>query len=473
MNPLRHIRERAKSGQAIIFVVLVLVVLSFVMLWNFDLHKTLYVKIRARDAGDAAALAAARWQGQTLNVIGELNIVQAVLLTEALAAGETGFPEVEALDELRSRLAFVGPVMGLVAANQAAKNNRIYSNPTYTQQLLDHVEQVRWDYPTQFDPPWEDAWRDYADMLEAVAWHGIAAMPDNPSWYTDYVNWSHPLLNPAFYDAVASMNWCWFHHHQRALLEEYRTWRDWPPLPGRMRREPGNSEVFSLRIMPLRTAASLPALNPGHAQNRLDEWTEEHLATNDPDIVHATVMLDVGWHAYNPSDWISWTSFIAPGFPFDSRIREEYDVLGADAAVRLGAQASRLMPGTGQSVIQRTAAAKPFGTLLDDERIDAFGLVLPGFTDVRLIPMDTSTAPEGGSQPRWAEHIYEHLPVYMERGPRGLFGGCYYCRQLQVWEVRAFRLNGLTWLRANAHTCEVRGPGPGPGFPDGGTRRGH
>ncbi len=477
MNAGRPAPGCARSGQAMIFVVMVLVLLAFVAFWQFDLHKTLYVKMRARDAADAAALAAARWQGQTLNLIGELNAIQAVLLTESWLEGEIDTAEAEALDDLRSRLSFVGPVMGLVAANQTAHNNRIYSNPYYTAQFTDHIARIREEYDRQFAPRWENgpgghsALHEYAAMLEAIARQGLAVMPDNPSWFIDYMDRNHPLLNPAFYDAVASRNWCWFHFYQRALLERYTNWRSWPNLPALMQREPLNAEVFSLHLTRVRTAANWPALAPPHPGERIDEWLARAQAHGGGAVEPDVVWLDVAWHGYNPADWIPWTEFLAPGFPFATPVRPEYDVLGADAAVRIGAFADRITPGLGHGQILRTAAAKPFGRLADDDPIHAFGMVLPGFQDVRLIPMDASTAPEQGSMPGWTDHIYEHLPIYTQRGPGALPGGCYYCRQLGRWEDGEFRQSGRAWLEQYHHTCHtVTGPGPGPG---GGTRRGH
>lgn len=466
-----------RSGQAIIFVVLVLVVLAFVMIWNFDLHKTIFVKMRGRDASDAGALAAARWQGATLNLIGELNVMQAALLTEALARGDTVFPEAEALHELRTRLNFVGPAIGLVAANQAAKNNGIYVNPFYTSELQEHAQRIRDEYALQFVPPWpvsgstRTAWDDVADMLETIAQHGLALQPDNPSWFVDYSDRSHPLLTPAFYDAVASRNWCWFFFQHMSLLDNYRSWRDWPALPNLMMREPINSEVFSLHLTVVRTAANMAVLNPWHPAGRVPEWTDLAAQIAQRSVSTNVVFLDVAWHVYDPSSWYDWTEFIDPGFPFDTPVREQYNVLGADAVVRLSAEATRRTPGLGTSIIRRTAAAKPFGLLPDGERVDAFGMVLPGFTDVRLIPMDTSTAPEGGQFDGWAEHLTDHLPRYMNQGPTALEPGCYYCQQLNTWENDAFRQQGRAWLELYSQTCRrTTGPGPGPG---GGSRIGH
>jgi hypothetical protein len=471
-----HTTHTSRSGQAMIFVIMVVVVLAFVVIWHFDLHKTFFVKVRARDAADAGALAAARWQGETLNLIGELNAIQAALISEGLLSGEDEFPEVEALHALRARLNFVGPALGLVAANQAAKNNGIYVHPVYTSELMDHATRVVEEYPLQFDPPWvnagssQSAWDDYGEMLTTIASHGIAAMPDNPSMFVDYTDLNHPLLRVDFYDAVASRNWCWFYFNHMTLLTDYANWQDWPALPAIMTREPINAEYFSLRLTTVNTASTLPVLNPLSPLERVQDWASLAEQAAGDTVLEETVLVNAIWHVYNPSDWTDWTAFFGDDFPFQTPVRDAYNVLGADAAVRVRGEASRMTPGLPEGRIVRTAAAKPFGLLNDEERIDAFGMVLPGFTDTRLIPMDASTAPEGGSREGWAEHIQDHLPRYMDSGLSGLEPGCYFCNQLERWEDPAFRQSGIAWLELYSHTCVVSGGGGGGG---GGARRGH
>jgi len=60
-----------------IFMIMALLILAVVIVWVFDVHTVLHIKARTQNAGDAAALAAARWQGVSLNLIGDLNILQA------------------------------------------------------------------------------------------------------------------------------------------------------------------------------------------------------------------------------------------------------------------------------------------------------------------------------------------------------------------------------------------------------------
>ncbi len=343
---------------------------------------------------------------------------------------------------------------------------------------MTHAQEVRNEYIVRFRPPWRSpdanrtAWDDYADMLTAVAMNGVAVMPDNPSWFTDFADYNHFLLNPSFYDAVASRNWCWFYFNAMGLLEGYVDWRSWAPLPSLIQREPVNSELFSLRLRELTTASNVAVLNPGHGRQRVGDWVSHVRDLSGRSVDPDVLFLEVDWHMYDASDWTDWTAFIAQGFPFETPVRAEYNVLGADAAVRLETEASRVTPGIGRSTVRWTAAAKPFGLLPGNERIDSLGMVLPGFTDVRLVPVDTSTAPERGSREGWGVHIYEHLPVYLSQGPRSLSPRCYYCRQLLVWENIEFRRQGLEWLQLYSRTCHVT-TGPGPAPATGGTRRGH
>lgn len=466
-------RER-RAGQTMIFLLAVVVALAFVVLFNFDLHKVLAVKLRSQNAGDAAALAAARWQGRTLNLIGHLNVLQAVAVMDALVRGDGDFSESAAIRDLQARLCFVGPMVGFSAAQQAAKQNGIYVNPTYTAQLYRHAAEVANTYATRFPiPPWENnpvvptAWDDYAEMLLAVAANGVAADAENARRFADYENHRHLLLNPSFYDAIASADWCWFYHFAMDTLENYRSWRDWPDLPVIVYPEPMNSEYFGLHLRRAPTLETIPGLSRAGARQLLREL--ERLAGHS--LSQEVARVEVDWFTYQPDAWGAWTSLIEPGFPFEGRIRSHYDYVGADAAVRLETRTQSTTPGLSGSAISWTAAAKPFGFLEGPTVPNRWGLVLPAFREVRLIPVDTSTAGAGGSHPGWAEHIYEHVPRYVERGLDALEPGCWYCAQLRTWENPEFRRIALEWIRQNSQHCRrPTGPGPGPG---GGTRRGH
>ena len=102
---------------------------------------------------------------------------------------------------------------------------------------------------------------------------------------------------------------------------------------------------------------------------------------------------------------------------------------------------------------------------------NSFGIVLPAFHSVRLIPVDAASGPIGGAYNLlWREHIENHLPVYVDEGVVGIDSACWYCQQLQTWEQPDFRQLGMDWLSDTNHVCVHYG---GPGGPGGGTRRGH
>lgn len=456
-----------RHGQTLIFLLMVLLVLFFAAIWHFDLHKIIYVKTLSQNAGDAAALAAARWQGRTLNLIGDLNIVQAI----ALMNGDTDAAATVA--ELQARLCFAGPMIAAMASQQAAKHNRIYVNKQFTEYLEDHADTVRNVYPMMFNDdgemlfpePFENAWSEYADMIEMLCDHGIAAAPDNMQLYNDRTG-GHILLNQDFYDAVNGRDWCWFYFNHSTLLEDYTDYTWWPPLPPLIPNpEPVNSEIFGLG---LRRWTSIDTLATVDTMENLRTIRSLYGTEIDGTVMTFTAT----WYAYAPASWSEWTIF-EPGtsFPIVGPVKPEYNVTGADAAIRIETETTRLTPGSGADTITWTAAAKPFGTL-NDGLVNRYGIVLPAFSDVRLIAVDASSAPSGGSfNLEWRNHIENHLPPYMVSGPDVISSSCLFCQALITWEDPSFREEGCLWLEDNSHLCYTTG---GSGSPSsGGTRRAH
>lgn len=471
--------RHSRSGQAMIFIIMIVIFLAALVLWNFDLHKIIFIKNISQNAGDASALAGARWQATALNLIGDLNVMQAVALTR----GETN--EAAAINELQARLCYVGPMLGLASAQQAAKNNGIFNNERFAKRLRRHAEDVLaygergGDGQMMFAEPYSNAWVEYSAMIQSVADGGVAVGPDNARLYTDYSG-DHMLLDPDFYDAVAGSDWCWFFHNAYDLLRNYSNYQSWPPLPEIIPNpNPINSEFFGLglRLQSLVGDLRLPdAMNELLADRLL---SSDRLDTNASSIVSH-------WYCYDPGVWSTWDAISPWGenaFPAAGPVRPQYDYAGADAATRVLAESSRLTPNAGTTRINWAAAAKPFGYLSatgDPLRPNEFGLVLPAFHDVRLIPLDASSAPAAGAfNLDWRDHIEMHLPGYeddsgnyhpgyMEGGQT--FPGCWYCLQLVVWENPAFRQRGIDWLEEFSGTCQTYG---GRGGRGGGTRRGH
>ncbi len=472
---------RRRGGQVMIFLIMIVVLLTFAALWNFDLQKLFRVKSISQNAGDAAALMAARWQGISLNLAGDLNLMQMVALSE----GDQG--ALHAISNLQARLRFAGPMTAMLAAQQAAKNNGLLVNPEYTAFLQAHAVRVAEDYPLAvgaggemlFPEPYPGAWQDYSRMIEVVAHNGVAAAPDNVQFYNDHDSGAHILYNIAFYEAIAGHHWCWFHAHAPSLLSAYRNFFPawWSPLPAPPRSEVSNSEIFGLRLALSERSLVESGMPPAAGTARAAERGLRG------EVSGTAATTRVAWVTYG-GGWGSWEAAATDGedpFPFAGPVRGIYNYAGADAAVRVEATAGRLTPGSGGSVVSNTlvwtAAAKPFGYLDMELPPTVFGLVLPAYRDVRLIPVDTSSAPAGGGfNLAWRRHMEQHLPDYMADGPAGTVGGCSYCRQLRTWERDAFRQAGVDWLQLHASRCQPAGGGGGGGGggrPGGGTRRGH
>ncbi len=481
-------KEKSRSGQTMIFLIMILVCLIIVVMLNFDVHKIIHSKTVTQNAGDAAALMAARWQGITLNLEGELNVMH------ALAMINDDTDTIDAISNIQARISYVGPMIAFMAAQQAAKNNGIYVNEDFTDRIREHADKVRYVYPTEpdnngnplFPEPWPGAWPEYADMLDTVADNGIAAAPDNQHLYADYT-FGHPLIDIGFYEAIAGKNWCWFIHNyanynvantdpSTTLLEGYKnyppTW--WPPLPAIPHQQYINSETFGLGLNKYTTT--------------FDSFATSYNAAglSDANINTASSIINqtATWYGYSADAWDVWDSMDVHGsrnFPVVGTVRPQYDYTGADAVIRINADITRITPGSkGSEVPQQitwTAAAKPFGMLNEADRPNAFQIILPAFKDVRLIPISASSTPSGGAfNIPWRVHIENHLEPYLAEGPHGLSQDCWYCAQLNStagkWEDAAFRKTGADWLAIpeNENLCHTQS---GPGGPGGGTRVAH
>ncbi|MEK7270759.1 MAG: hypothetical protein AAB215_07465, partial [Planctomycetota bacterium] len=251
-----------------IFFLMVLVILVFVVLWNYDLHKILYVKSLTQNGGDSAALVAARWQGITLNLIGDLNIMHAL----SIHPDGTDADVAPAISNIQARLCYVGPMIAFMAAQQAAKNNQVFQHDGFTRRTREHADVVRYDYPRAMGPsgdplfpePYPGCWDDYADMLNLIASDGVAAGADNARFYSDHTG-GHILLQIDFDRAIAGRNWCWFHHNAPTLLQDYQNFFPcwWPPLPEIPRAHYMNSEIFGLGLDTAITTLSDLTTAPG------------------------------------------------------------------------------------------------------------------------------------------------------------------------------------------------------------------
>ncbi len=485
MDCRRYNRKRssvrcASSGQTIVFLLMALTILMFALLWNIDLHRLVAGKTHAQNAGDAAALSAARWQGESLNLVGELNLMHAL----ALSANDQSMAD--ATTSMQARICFTGPLAGLVAAQIAAKNNRVYNDDDFTSLLYEHAREVRrYDEPVGgqllFPEPFPGAWNEYAGMLEAIAADGIAAAPDNALFFGDATS-GHILLDKDFYEAVAGRQWCWFYLNTatsseppRTLLDDFSSYESFGPLPPPNPPRYENSEIFGLGL----TSRPITLRRIGGVEEAMLEAAESE-GIDMSGYVSTNVLPRLeNWYFFSSSVWDSpWPGMDPDGpdaLPLAGPVKDEYNYTGADAVVRLFVTTYRMTAADAEDELVWTAAAKPFGYLADSGsstllQPHAYGLVLPAFRDIRLIPIDAATSGGDGSfDIDWRHHTDEHVPVYLECGR--LDDGCHYCKLIKRFEDPAFRMEGVLWLRENYKLCVL--PPKGGGGRGGGTRRGH
>lgn len=141
--------RKKHSGQVLFLGIVMVLIIFFAIFLFFDIHNIIRGKIKLETAEQSAALTACRWQAKSLNLIGELNLLvaaESVLRDTNIAIpvflnpedknndGQIdqlerlyaeGHARIRALNEMQSRITFIGPLIALAATQQAAKNNGI------------------------------------------------------------------------------------------------------------------------------------------------------------------------------------------------------------------------------------------------------------------------------------------------------------------------------------------------------------
>ena len=534
----KKLHLRSLRGQTLVYLLTVMAMMMLMVLWLYDFNTGAVTRIRSQNAADGAALAAAQWQARSLNAVGEINLIKAInTLLENIPPGEelesslsgltplAAYGKIQsALDSLQTRIEFVGPVVGMVAAQQVAKNNGIAINELFTSELSKHAQFVEENYDDGFvDPPQWGAWGDenwaksYAKMLKYVADEGVAVAADNVKYYGGNFNASPQalfyLFNKAFYQAIAIKDWC-FLDGLIMDYQDYTYWGEITPLP----QNTYGSEYFGLG---LGFTSSDVLVAPGgltdpQFQTLRNYFVQQLTARNLP--LHTDwpqFIPAIRWATHVKETWGTWTKAqqIAP-FSLVAAPKAVYDYSGCDAVTAISnnndlllalndhgsgwtswlvgdsnkaafsASVGRLgaLESSSEFDVKAVAAAKPFGQLASvGAPAYTFRIVLPVYQEVRLIPVATASS-FGDSDPEWLVHKLEHLPfngvgdtvAYTQFGPDSLPGDCIYCQRLKTWEDPSFRQEGIDWLTATdddgnlIHNCVQQGGGGGGGGGAGG-----
>ena len=197
----RVTRIQEQSGQVIITGVIMLIVLLLLLVSIFDVHNVIRAKFKFETAQQSAALAGANWQKNTLNLIGEINLLKAcAVMLEGEKNWDIPLPPAEdddgiarrmaiqgrldQLTEMQTRVSFIGPIIGYAAAQQAAKANGmrvIKSNREEEKTALDsYMLRLQMRLLTgQVTPINNYSWyQPYVSMLNRISGSGIAVLPN-------------------------------------------------------------------------------------------------------------------------------------------------------------------------------------------------------------------------------------------------------------------------------------------------------
>ncbi|MFZ2642392.1 MAG: pilus assembly protein TadG-related protein [Verrucomicrobiia bacterium] len=536
-------RVPGRRGQTLIFMMMIMIILTFVAFSVYDTQHVVVQRVRSQNSSDSAALMGARWQLSSLNAIGEINLMK--VTTEIVTSGPPPFSggvSVEqyqslfsALDKLQARIYFVGPMLGVLHAQQAAKLNGMHAVASYANTFYDlaqYIETHAGDYPDYVYNPWlqffdsnerQQLLMDYAALCREIGDQGVAALPAN-AWGDDGdLDWSNAtayaqqfLGDRAFYGAIACQDWCYL----KPLLWIYSDWTFWGPVTSSMGVDP--FRFLSLRVRP-RSDASLWNGLTSADQNNLnsiiqsmltdpsrnltpnenwpggDNWPLHgfHWTNNLPrfDLPSAPAYVPLRWAVYNRGWYNQWDTALVgqllagtvkPSCNYSSRNADSVWVSQASANVTMAVanpdrtswtaagrqtelsdalnnlSALRNANSVSGRGILASAAARPFGQIDENTPPTQYPVVLPVFTDVRLIPLVFSSS-GGDFDPAWLEHKFMHIPPYTHQGLSGLQAGCVYCQQLRVWENPGFRQIGIAWWNSqtNANPCPPGGGNQG------------
>ncbi len=455
----------------LVFMMLGLLVLVLV---NADVFMSIRGKGRLQNAGDGAALAAARWQGITLNALGALNLAQIdIACRHCDVPGETS-NLVAGVQHLQERLIFAGPCAALYASQRVAAGNGVEPDPGMSRLIGQSIAgAVKYVPPTE---SWPTKSEDYAMMLMGAVADGVYAGCDNAQFFNYSANGAHPLYNRAFYQAIEGEDWCWF-FLRGAMYDLLRNFNGWGDVPAGAIPSPVNPEFYPVAVN--RVAGALRDVDPDCDGARIRR-TVIDLArragcegVDEPSFDRSGVltnMTDFVWCTYN-GDWRQWTEMHRDGpdhLPLIGDVQSRYDVFGCSAVTRVVGTLTPVTPGVSARQNLWTAAAKPFGEI-DGRTVNLEGelpLVTPAFTAVRLIMLaGASEERQNMADDSWVVHTRDHVQACAEG--KGV-SGCPFCATLEKWNSASFRSKGVMWLAENSDRCIVHTGGGGA--PTGGTR---
>ena len=198
---------RKERGQVLILALIALLVLVLAIFILFDVSNIIRAKVKAQNAVDAAALTGANWQRHTLNLVGELNLINATTalmsdpnfmraesdredeefsLDRAITQRQLLAKTTRTINQMQQRVLFIVPLIGFGAAQQTAKNNGINANEEWGKRVYDQLDYVAASPFAQETPHRYNWFRSYAYALNTILQtdadgetsKGIAVLPN-------------------------------------------------------------------------------------------------------------------------------------------------------------------------------------------------------------------------------------------------------------------------------------------------------
>lgn len=473
---------KPRSGQIILFLALAIAALALCVVLITDIFLAARGKMRLQNTGDAAALAAARHQGATLNLLGDLNMVHLSTICDPTLDLDAKTNTLAAIKAMQSRLSLAGPLLAFHAANEtaiAASPEGTESSPTLNRLLANRISYAR-----------SLNLVDYADMLETfrgrlhvyddnAALLGMSIeMPDGSPIPSE----TAILLNRNFYSAVSGRSWTWFCRyfgsHSRAT--QWLRHPDIGEIPSATVSGSARSEFFDVaveqRIVDFTNEARFSGCDPANELSYIANNCGYNISTAD--IVESGILTnDTRWLCYpwnclrysnddDPfsSQWGRWREIDPADFPLNGQVRPEYDRAGAAATIYCEATLSN-SDATRDRDFRWTAAAKSFGKLPDSRPVtEIFNgyipLVAPVFSFTRLIPVGGARCPKGSPGNTSNEEWLRFLQALLSGATSG--SGQYW-NIYQMARSGGFK-EGADWLASHDHedVCISHGHGHEP-----------
>ena len=379
---------KGKSGQIAIFLMLLIAGLVLMLALNVEVFTAARAKLKLQNAADASVIALTRWQGITLNLIGDLNLAHIKVVNDRVPADAYSTNFIAGITALQRHLSAIGPLVGFKAANELAAENgagRSERMANATDLIAQNTDAI------------------YYELVRKIMAHGVYAGIDNAKMPDDLI------LTPAFYDAISSRDYvtlCRLGGMDHTLPHAPEKVPDLDELVS-----PGCFGFIGANQCPLSGTSDFLAYELLDLARKfsLDSVTPENLLTNRDLLVSFDPRLS--WAAYDPGEWKNGLpSRLQPGrFPWLNglEVKHAHAVMGGSATIRLEEYVSKTQKdprnvGSLKELGEKNVSSNTFvNTIVAEAGAKVFAntegrnvlelstdppLILPTFTSIRLVP---------------------------------------------------------------------------------------